>query len=172
LRHGRAVLGRHTRTGRKEPPQSAVEVRPPRSRPSLDDDEAVRREDERRDLRAELFGCAKGCAVQSSLLRIAGAKSDLDLEPGAAPGAAQLDPRGLGAEANELSIVPAPRREALRPDVERLEQIRLARAVPADRQYEPRGQLQLERRVRAVVAKRDFVDDQPACGASPPSESA
>jgi hypothetical protein len=33
-----------------------------------------------------------------------------------------------------LGIVPAPRRKALRSDVDRLEQIRLARTVPADGQ--------------------------------------
>jgi hypothetical protein len=41
------------------------------------------------------------------------------------------------AEADELRVVRRPRREALRPDVERLEQVRLAGAVRPDRQHEP-----------------------------------
>ena len=70
--------GTPARAGKSRP--SAVEVRSPGSRPSFDDDEAVRREDERRDLGAELFGRAQ-VAPFSCLLRIAGAKGDLDLEP-------------------------------------------------------------------------------------------
>jgi hypothetical protein len=162
LRHGRAVLGRHAGPGGKQAPKSTVEVRPPGSRASLDDDETVGREHERRDLGAKLFGRPKDCPVQASLPRIARAERDLDLQPRAGARAGQLDSRGLRAEANELGIVPAARREALRPDVDRLEQIRLARAVAADGQQEPGRQLQLERRIRAVVAERDFPDDQPA----------
>ena len=166
MRHRRAVLGRHAGPGGKQAPQSTVEVRPPGGRPALDNDETVGREHERRDLRAKLFGRAQGCAVQSSLPRIARAERDLNLQPRAGPRARQLDSRGLRAEANELRIVAASRRETLRSDVDRLEQIRLARAVPADGQQEPGGQLQLERRVRAVVAERDFPDDQAARGAA------
>ena len=94
-------------------------------------------------------------AVQRRALRLARRRRDLDLQPRAGAIAGQLDSARLRAEADELGIVPASRREALRPDVDRLEQVRLARAVPADGQHEPGGQLQLERRVRAEVAERD-----------------
>ena len=52
LRHGRAVLGRHAGPGGKQAPQSTVEVRPPSGWAALDDDEAIGREHERRDLGA------------------------------------------------------------------------------------------------------------------------
>jgi hypothetical protein len=60
---------------------------------------------------------AKRRAVQLGLLRIARTKRELDLELRPAPIADKLDPAGLGAEANELCVIPRPRGEALRPDV-------------------------------------------------------
>jgi LmbE family N-acetylglucosaminyl deacetylase len=52
------------------------------------------------------------------------------------------------------------RREALRRDVQRLEQVRLADAVRADDEDDPGLERELERRVRAVVRKRDRVRNQ------------
>jgi hypothetical protein len=144
LRHGCAVLGRHAGPGGKKPSECAVEVRPSRSRPSLDHDEAVGRENERRDLGAKLLGRAERSAVQPRLLRVAGPQGDLDLQLRARARTRQLDPRGLRAEPDELGVVATTRRKALRADVQRLEQVRLAGAVPADSEDEPRRQLQLE----------------------------
>jgi hypothetical protein len=48
------------------------------------------------------------------------------------------DPRRRLAETDELRVGARPRREPLRADVERLEQVRLADAVRADREDEPR----------------------------------
>ena len=144
MRHGRAVLGRHAGPGGKESSERAVEVRPSRSRPSLDHDEAVGREDERRDLGAELLGRAERSAVQPRLLRVAGPQGDLDLQLRAPARTRQLDSRGLPTEPDELPVVTTTRRKALRADVQRLEQVRLAGTVPADGQDEPRRQLQLE----------------------------
>ena len=45
--------------------------------------------------------------------------------------------------------------------METLEEIRLAGAVRADRQDEARAEAELEPRVRAVVAERERLDDQP-----------
>jgi hypothetical protein len=45
--------------------------------------------------------------------------------------------------------------------METLEKIRLAGAVRADRQDEARSEVELEPRVRAVVAERERLDDQP-----------
>ena len=73
-----------------------------------------------------------------------------------------LDPGTDLAEPNQLRIRPCPGREALRRDMEALEQIRLAGAVRSDRQDEPLTQAELEARVRAVVAERELLDDQPA----------
>jgi hypothetical protein len=78
----------------------------------------------------------------------------------------KLDPRRFGAEADELRVIAAARRKALRPDVKRLEEIRLAGSVLPDREDEPRLELQLERSVGAVVAERDVPNDQPVRGAA------
>jgi hypothetical protein len=48
--------------------------------------------------------------------------------------------RGRCAETDQLRIRPRSRREALRRDVQRLEQVRLADAVRPDRQQEARLQ--------------------------------
>ena len=76
--------------------------------------------------------------------------------------AAQRDPSLPPAEADELRVGARPRREALRADVQRLEQVRLAGAVRPGHEHEPGRELEVEPRVRAVVPKRDRGDDQPA----------
>jgi hypothetical protein len=45
--------------------------------------------------------------------------------------------------------------------VQRLEQVRLSRTVLTDDENKPRLEVEVEARVRANVAKRDFRDDQP-----------
>jgi hypothetical protein len=71
------------------------------------------------------------------------------------------DPRSLLPEADQLRVLPCPRREPLRADVQRLEQVRFADAVRADREDDPVRERQVERRVRPVLAERELVD-QPA----------
>ena len=78
----------------------------------------------------------------------------------------ELHARGLGAEADQLRVGTCARREALRPDVERLEQVRLAGPVRTDHEHEPGLQLELEPSIRAEISQRDLVDDQPAPRAS------
>jgi hypothetical protein len=46
--------------------------------------------------------------------------------------------------------------------VQGLEQVRLADAVPADDEHEPFRKVEVERRVRPVLAERYVLDDQPA----------
>jgi hypothetical protein len=46
--------------------------------------------------------------------------------------------------------------------VQRLEQVRLAGAVPADDEDDARDEVEVERRVRPVLAERYAIDDQPA----------
>jgi hypothetical protein len=75
-----------------------------------------------------------------------------------APG--HRDPRRGGAEADELRVDARPRRERLAPDVERLEQVRLADTVCARDENEAGLEVELERAVRAVVAKGGVPDDQ------------
>jgi hypothetical protein len=64
------------------------------------------------------------------------------------------------AEADQLPVGAGPGREALRADVERLEQVRLAGAVLADDEDDARPEVELEPLVRPVVAERDALDDQ------------
>ena len=64
------------------------------------------------------------------------------------------------AEADQLRVGARPRREALRAEVQRLEQVRLAGAVRADDEHEPRLEGEVEPGVRAEVAQRERADDQ------------
>ena len=66
------------------------------------------------------------------------------------------------AEPDQPRLRARPRREALRPDVQRLEQVRLPGAVRPDHQHEPRLEREVERGVRAKAPERDPRDDQPA----------
>jgi len=50
-------------------------------------------------------------------------------------------------KANQLCVLPRARREALRRDVQRLEQVGLADAVSPDDQDDPRRECEVERRV-------------------------
>ena len=77
----RAVLGRAApaRLG-DQPSEHAVEVRPARGGPALDDHEPVGREDERRHLAAQLLGRAQLRAVQRRPLAAAELERHLELE--------------------------------------------------------------------------------------------
>src|SRR5207237_3786026 len=86
----------------------------------------------------------------------------LDRVPRPAPRARAPDSGARLAEADQLRVRARPRREALGPDVQRLEQVRLPRTVRPHDEHEPRLEPEVESRVRAVVAKRDRLDDQPA----------
>jgi hypothetical protein len=70
--------------------------------------------------------------------------------------------RGGFAEPDQLTVVACARREALRREVERLEQVRLADAVAADDENDPGREVEVERRVRPIPAERYAIDDQPA----------
>jgi hypothetical protein len=70
--------------------------------------------------------------------------------------------RGRLAELDQLAVVASARRKALRCEVERLEQVRLADAVAADDEDDPGREVEVERRVRPIPAERYAIDDQPA----------
>jgi hypothetical protein len=61
-----------------------------------------------------------------------------------------------------LAVVARARREALRREVERLEQIGLANAVAADDENDPGREVEVERRIRPIPTERYAIDDQPA----------
>ena len=74
--------------------------------------------------------------------------------------AAKRDTAGVGAEPDQLAVVPSARREALGADVECLEQVRLAGAVRAVKKHDAGLEPELEGCVRAEVAEDDLADDQ------------
>jgi hypothetical protein len=76
--------------------------------------------------------------------------------------AAQGDACRITAEPDELRIRARPRREALCPYVQRLEQVGLPGTVWAGDQDKPRLEPQIELRVGTKIAKRECGDDQPA----------
>ena len=162
LRERGAVRGRQARARRQQAAQRAVDVRAAYGGAALDDREPVGREDERRDLRPQLLGRAQRRAVHGCALRRTGAERDLELDRDRrrAP-TAQRHPGGALAEADQLRVGARARREALRADVQRLEQVRLAGAVRPDDEHEPRLEVEVEPGVRAEVAERDVRDDQP-----------
>src|SRR5205814_7289132 len=67
---------------------------------------------------------------------------------------------------DQARVIARSRREPLRADMQRLEQVRLAGPVWADHEHEPGLQLELEPSIRAEISQRDLVDDQPATRAS------
>ena len=161
LRHRRGVLGRQRRACRGEPAEHPVEVRAAHGGAALDHREPVGREDERRRPRCAAARRPAG-RRRSRFARFPSPTSNVTSSCKA------LSPRrpcsairaGAFAEADELRVGACPRREALRADVQRLEQVRLAGAVRADDEHEAGLELELEPRVRAEVPKRDSVDDQ------------
>ena len=50
----------------------------------------------------------------------------------------------------------------MRRDMQRLEQVRLPRAVFPDKEHDPRREIEVEGCIRPVVPERDVLDDQPA----------
>jgi hypothetical protein len=74
--------------------------------------------------------------------------------------------RSALAEANQLSVGARSGRESLRREMQALEQIRLASAVRADSEHDPRFQRELEPWIRPVVPEFERPDDQPATKAS------
>jgi hypothetical protein len=104
---------------------------------------------------------AQGRTVQLRPLPFADLERHLELHRCPAPLSPQPDPAGALTEADELRIGAGPRREPLRPDVQRLEQVGLPRTVRSDDEHQPRFQVEVETSVRPNVPKRDRFDDQP-----------
>jgi hypothetical protein len=69
--------------------------------------------------------------------------------------------RRLGlTETDQLAFGACSRREALRADVERLEQVGLSGTVLSHDEHDAGGKLEVEGAIGAVVPKRDAADDQ------------
>ena len=101
-------------------------------------------------------------AVEPDRPRIAAREDGVGLDCVRAARALERDPCRIRAEADHLHVSAGARREPLRPDVQRLEEVRLPGTVRPVQQDDTRHELELERRVRAEVAERDLADDQPA----------
>ena len=78
----------------------------------------------------------------------------VDLQRRLAAPALEPNPRGGLTEADQLRVGARPGREPLRPDMQRLEQIRLARAVRAHCQHETRLQRQPSRAYERKFARK------------------
>ena len=143
-----------------EPAERAVEVRAARGRRALDDAEAVGCEDERRRLAAQLLGRAQRRAVQLRALAGAGLERQLDLERHRAR--ASRAPRSRAARSPKRISCASVRVRGEKPcvpDVQRLEQVRLADAVRADREHEAGPQARA-RAARTTGSRERSCDDQ------------
>src|SRR5262249_54714682 len=77
------------------------------------------------------------------------------------------DPREALAEPDQVRVASCARREPLRRDMQRLEQVRLADAIRADGEHEPWAKPELEPRVRPEAPELQRCDDQAAAGFRP-----
>ena len=103
--------------------------------------------------------CGESSAVQLGPLALTECQRHLQLDLGIATNAAQRDACHLLAESNELGVGTGARREALRADVQRLEQVRLPCAVGANYEHKTRLEIEVEASVRPDVSERDRLDD-------------
>ena len=158
------VLAGELSPAREEPAERAVEVRPPRRRAALDDTEAVGREDERLESRAQLVGRAERTAVHADPPGVARREDDVDLDRDLGARSCQLHPPRRLTEADELRVVARTGREPLGADMKRLEKVRLPGPVRAGHEDDPRLERELELRIGAEVSKRGVSDDQPSVG--------
>src|SRR5438105_1949968 len=161
LRDRGAVIRGELGARRSEAPEPPVEVRAPRCGSALHDAETVRCEHERRQLRAQLLGASERRAVERGVLGGAWLELHLDADGRVRPAALDGDACAVLSEPDQLLVVARARREPLRRDVQRLEQVRLACAVRPRREDEPRPERELEPLVRPEAAERDRLDDQP-----------
>ena len=157
----RVVLGQARLDG-LEPAENAVEVRTAGRGTALDHGESVGREHDRREVAAQGLWRREPCSVELRRLRGAGGQLHADLVPNVVTVEVERDERAALAESDQLPVRAGPRREALRADVQRLEQVRLPGPVLSDDQDDSRVEVEVERRVGAVVPERDVPDDQPA----------
>jgi hypothetical protein len=74
----------------------------------------------------------------------------------------ERDERGCVTGADHARVAPRARREALRAEMDRLEEVRLTRTVLTRDEDDARGEAQIERRVRAEAPERDVRDVQAA----------
>jgi hypothetical protein len=72
----------------------------------------------------------------------------------------QPDPPALGTEADDLRVAPRARRETLRPDVQRFQEVRLAGTVSACDEDDAGLERQLELTVGPEVSECEVADDQ------------
>ena len=162
LRQRAPVLGRKCSERRGEAPQHAVEVGPTDRGPTLHDREPVRDERKRRKTRPELLGRRHRGSVHRDPLSLTGSDGDLGLDGCASFVSFEPYAGRRLAEANKPRLRPGARREALSPDVKRLQEVGLPGAVLPDNEHESGRETQVERRVRAKAPERGPRDDQPA----------
>ena len=97
--------------------------------------------------------------VQLGPLRFPELERHLELDLHVSSCAAQRNPSCLLTKANKLGVGTRTRGEALRADVQRLEQVRLPRPVRTDHEHETGLETEVEPGVRPNVPEGDRVDD-------------
>ena len=163
LAERRAVLDRQRGSRREEPAEDAVEVGAARGGPGLHDGEPVRREDERRDLCAQLLRGPQRRAVQLRLLALAAAEGQLELQRPLVPRPAQ--PRSAPHRSPKRISSPSDRVRGEKPCVATWSaSSRFVFPTPfrPDDEDDPRLERELQPLVGAIVAEREAGDDQPA----------
>src|SRR5439155_12011452 len=145
------VFHRERSTRRGEASQSPIEIRTSNSRSTLHDRKAIGREHERCNFGAQLLCCAKRRTVHLRPLPFPELDRHFELHLRFTSSAAERDPPSLLAKADKLRVGTCTRREALRTDVQRLEQIRLTGSIRSDHEHQPWLEVEVEPRVRPDV---------------------
>ena len=169
LRQCRDIGAAGADAGRPQRGDHLVHVGAPQRRGAEHEIEPVGEEDGDERTSARVGQLVDGGAVDLQPLRLARLETDGDPVRVAVTLGVELQPRDAGAEAHDLALVAGPARAAGAGEVDRLEQVRLARPVGARDHGQPRAQPHLRRLVGAEVANGEAGD--PHDGA-PPTRSA
>src|SRR6266508_2803496 len=102
----------------------------------------------------------QAAAVEGCAPRIPRTESHVHRDRRLRPRAGDSDPSRIGAEAHDLRIAARARGEALRSDVQSLEEVRLACPVWTRDEHHAGLELQFQPGIRAKVAERDLANDQ------------
>jgi hypothetical protein len=138
-------------------------MRPPRGRGALHELEPLRKEHAHEGTQRDRRQAVDRIPVHTQVLGLAGLKADLDAVLPVVVSEVEHHPRhALTAAANQLPLVGGARRARRAAEVERLEEIRLARTIRARDDGEPLRELHLRALVVAEVAQLDARDPHDA----------
>ena len=148
-RVGAAVGG----TSRPDGGDELVQMRAAHGGGALEQLEPIGHEDAQQRPGLDVEQALDGRAVGAHALGLARFEADAQLVRAGAVGELHDDARGLRAEAHQLALVAGPRRAPGAAEVERLEQVRLARAVRSVHHRQTLAEMGLGTGVGAEVAQ-------------------